>query len=436
MKPNRPENEELQSRLFETKLETFLNKKHSLIRLAKAIDWSYFDEEFGAMYTEGRGRPPLPTRLMVGLTYLKYTFDMSDEAACAQFLENGYWQYFCGFEYFQHELPCDPTSMVRWRKRIGEEGAEKLLRATIETAKRQGLLTSMDVSRVVVDTTVQEKAVAFPTDARLYHKMRAKLVREAKKRGVELRQSYVRLSKRALAKTSGYAHAKQMRRARRETKRLKVFLGRVMRDIDRKLSEKDPTMAELLDLARRIFHQRREDSNKVYSVHASEVECISKGKAHKRYEFGVKVSLVTTNKKGFIVGTQALPGNPFDGHTLKAAIGQTEKLTRFSVNDIFVDRGYRGANHWPEGKNVFLSGRRGLKASLKRWLRRRSAIEPVIGHVKHDHRMKRNYLMGKEGDTINAMLASSAFNLWKITKDLLWALFQRQPKTAFQLALP
>lgn len=424
MKPNRPENEEIQSRLFETKLKSFLNKRHSLIRLAQAIDWSYFDREFGELYSEGRGRPPLPTRLMVGLTYLKYTYDVSDEAACEEFLENGYWQYFCGFEYFQHELPCDPTSLVRWRKRIGEEGAEKLLRATIETAKRSGLLTSMDVARVVVDTTVQEKAIAYPTDGRLYHKMRAKLVREAKERGIELRQSYARLSKRSLAKSSGYAHAKQMRRARKETKRLKVFLGRVIRDIDRKLPRQDPKMMELLALATRIFQQQRQDTNKIYSVHAPEVECISKGKAHKRYEFGVKVSLVTTNQKGFIVGTRAFANNPFDGHTLKPAIKQAETLTGFSIHDIFVDRGYRGAKHWPEGKNVFLSGRRGLTASLKRWLRRRSAIEPVIGHVKHDHRMKRNYLMGQTGDQMNAMLASSAFNLVKTMYGLLLSLFR------------
>jgi len=424
MKPKRPENEDSQRRLYETRLESFLNKKHSLIRLARAIDWTYYDQEFGGMYTQGRGRPPLPTRLMVGLTYLKYTYNVSDEAACAQFLESGYWQYFCGFEYFQHELPCDPTSLVRWRKRIGEAGAEKLLRGTIETAKRSGLLTSLDVSRVVVDTTVQEKAVAFPTDGRLYHKMRRRLVREAKQRGVDLRQSYARLSKRSLAKSSGYAHAKQMRRARRETKRLKVFLGRVMRDIDRKLLVKDERITELLALAQRIFDQKRKDRNKVYSVHAPEVECISKGKAHKRYEFGVKVSLVSTNKKNFIVGTKAFAHNPFDGHTLKAAIEQTENITGFSVRDIFVDRGYRGTKHWPEGKNVFLSGRRGLKASLKRWLRRRSAIEPIIGHVKHDHRMKRNYLMGKAGDQINAMLAASAFNLVKTMRGLLFAFFR------------
>jgi IS5 family transposase len=424
MKPSRPENEEVQRRLFETRLDSFLNKRHELIRLAQAIDWSYFDTEFGSLYAEDRGRPPLPTRLMAGLTYLKYTFDVSDEAACAQFLESGYWQYFCGFEYFQHELPCDPTSLVRWRKRIGEKGAEKLLRETVETAKRKGLLTSLDVSRVVVDTTVQEKAIAFPTDGRLYHKMRAKLVREAKRRGLHLRQSYLRLSKRSLAKSSGYAHAQQMRRARKETKRLKVFLGRVIRDIDRKLPLKDSEMMEWLTLATRIFHQQRGDTNKIYSVHAPEVECISKGKAHKRYEFGVKVSLVTTNKKGFIVGTKAFTHNPFDGHTLKSAIEQAEQLTGFSVRDIFVDRGYRGSNHWPQGKNVFLSGRRGLKASLKRWLRRRSAIEPIIGHVKHDHRMKRNYLMGKTGDQINAMLASSAFNLMKTMHGLLLSFFR------------
>jgi transposase, IS5 family len=423
MRPDKSENEEEQGRLFERRLDTFLNKKHELYRLSGSMDWNYFEKEFGNHFVEERGRPGLPIRLMVGLTYLKYMYDLSDEATVAQFIENGYWQYFCGYEYFQHEFPCDPSSLVRWRKKIGESGAEKLLQATVETAKKCGLLKSSDVSRVVVDTTVQEKAIAFPTDGRLYHKMRISLVREATRLGVDLRQSYDRVSKHSLAKSHGYAHAKQMKRARKETKKLKTYLGRVVRDLGRKVTKKDERLKSRLALAQRILTQKREDKNKVYSVHAPEVECISKGKAHKRYEFGVKASITTTNKKGFIIGAMALPGNPFDGHTLKEAILQAEKISAFQTQDIFVDKGYRGANHWPDGKNIYTSGRSGLKASLKKWLRRRSAIEPVIGHLKHDHRLQRNHLLGTVGDQINVMLASSAWNIRKIARGLLFALF-------------
>jgi IS5 family transposase len=252
--------------------------------------------------------------------------------------------------------------------------------------------------------------------------MITKLVREENRNGIFLRQSYERLSKRAFVKSSRYAHAKQMKRARRETRKLRIYLGRVMRDIDRKVEKKDERLASLLALSQRIFDQKRDDKNKVYSVHAPEVECISKGKAHKRYEFGVKVSLVTTNQKAFIIGAKAMPGNPFDGHTLKAAIQQAEKLSGLSIEDIFVDKGYRGSAHWPKEKNVFLSGRRGLKPALKKWLKRRSSIEPIIGHVKHDHRMERNHLLGQSGDQMNAMFACSAFNLMKTIRGFLFVL--------------
>jgi IS5 family transposase len=360
---------------------------------------------------------------MVGLHYLKHAFNFSDEAVVEGFVENPYWQFFCGFSHFQHEFPCDPTSLVKWRKRIGVKGVEKLLKETIESAKRARELKPTDVAKVNVDTTVQEKAIAFPTDARLYHKMRRSLVRMSEAREIPLRQSYERVGKRALRKQGQYAAAKQMRRARRETKRLRIFLGRVIRDITRKCPKPDQDLQHRLVLARRIFDQKRDDKNKVYSVHAPEVECISKGKAHKKYEFGCKVSVVTTSKKGWVVGIDAHHGNPYDGHTLKPMISQTRQLTSLEVEQIFVDKGYRGSENHPEGVSVFLSGRRGLKASLKAWLKRRSAIEPVIGHLKHDNRMDRNYLLGKDGDRMNAMLCGAGWNLRKLMRAFFLFLF-------------
>lgn len=412
-----------QEDLFRTRLDQILNKEHPVFRLAQSIDWAMFEREFGGLFVPDMGRPGLPTRLMVGLHYLKHLYDASDEGVVEMFLENPYWQYFCGFEFFQHEFPCDPTSLVKWRKRLGSKGMMKLLQETIETAKREGELGRSELKRVNVDTTVQEKAIQFPTDARLYHKMRKRLVREAKERGIELRQSYERMGKRALMKQGQYAHARQMKRARKATKRLKIYLGRVVRDIGRKLPQPDEKMTEMLRMAQRLLEQKKEDTNKLYSLHAPETECIAKGKAHKRYEFGCKVSVVTTSKRCWVVAIDALHGNPYDGHTLRESIDGMEQMTGVRPSLAFVDKGYRGTQHHPEDVQVLLSGRRGLKRSLKLWLRRRSAIEPVIGHIKHGHRMDRNYLLGKEGDKINAILSGAAFNIRKLIRAFFLLVF-------------
>lgn len=415
----------LQEDLFRMRLTQILNRRHPLYRLADAIDWPIFEKEFGVLFVPDRGRPGLPIRLVVGLHYLKHLYDASDEGVVEVFLENPYWQYFCGQEYFEHEFPCDSTSLVKWRKRVGAEGMEKLLKETLEAARQERVLSVSEMKRVNVDTTVQEKAIAFPTDARLYHKMRRTLVREARRQGIELRQSYERVGKRALFQQGCYGHARQMRRARKETKRLKVYLGRVVRDIERKLTDSNGSMEmrEKLSRAHRILDQQRGDSKKLYSVHAPEVECIAKGKAHKKYEFGCKVSVVTTSRRGWVVGIDAWHGNPYDGHTLKEAMAQVERLNGKRPLQAFVDQGYRGSDHHPKDVEVFVSGRRGLKPSLKRWLRRRSAIEPVIGHLKQDHRMERNPLLGKEGDRMHAMLSGSAFNLRKLLRAFFLFLF-------------
>lgn len=251
MKPKKPHPQD-QADLFRLRLDQILDRKHPLFVLANQIDWSVFDTKFGRLYAD-KGRPALPTRLMVGLHYLKHAFNENDESVVARLLENGYWMYFCGFEFFIHRLPLDPSSLVRWRKRIGPQEMEQLLAETLETAKRGGHLTEAHLERVNVDTTVQEKAIAYPTDARLYHNARILLVKAAKKRGLPLRQSYLRLGKRALMMSSRYAHARQMKRARREQKKLKIYLGRVYRDVLRNCPQPDAPLAELLHNAQRIF---------------------------------------------------------------------------------------------------------------------------------------------------------------------------------------
>jgi IS5 family transposase len=405
-----------QDNVDKARLEQILDNKHPLYQLANSIEWTVFEKEFGEMYVEGVGRPGLPIRLMVALHYLKHLYNVGDETVVERFLENPYWQYLCGYEYFQHRLPCDPTSLVKWRQRLGAAGIEQLLKETIEVAKRTKQLKDSDISNVNVDTTVAEKAIAFPTDARLYYKMIRRLAGEAKKLGVKLRQSYLRVSKRALRKQSQYAQAKQMKRARRETNRLRTMLGRVMRDIIRKSVNPTDKLIDLLFIAECIHTQQKTDKHKIYSVHATEVECIAKGKAHKQYEFGAKVSIVTTSNNDFVVGIDAVAVNSYDGATLKPAIAQVEKLTGQKPKQAFVDKGYKGSHYHPQGVDVYISGRRNLPTKLSALLKNRSAIEPVIGHLKHDHGMERNHLFGRVGDRINAMLSGAAFNLRKLLR--------------------
>jgi len=407
-------------------LSELLNPDHPLYVLAERIDWSQFEATIDACYAEELGRPGVNTRLMVGLLYLKHAFNESDESLVARWVENPYWQFFCGCQYMQHELPIDPSSLSRWRKRVGAERLEKLLEATIHTALAMKALRPKELEQINVDTTVQEKAIAFPTDARLYHKMRVALVRRARSLGITLRQNYRFQGKKLLAKQGRYAHARQMKRAAKMTRQLKTILGRVVRDIQRKAGKiqdqiVDEPLRELVALAERLLEQTRTSKNKIYSIHAPEVECLAKGKAHKRYEFGCKTSVATTSRSNWIVGTQALHGNPYDGHTLRGAIAQIERLTGHSPRDVMVDQGYRG--HGYEGSaivHVVRSLPKRATRAVRRMLKRRAAIEPTIGHLKCGNRLDRNYLTGQEGDRINALLSAAGYNLRKL---LRWVVF-------------
>ena len=294
-------------------------------------------------------------------------------------------------------------------------------------------ITRSHLNKVNVDTTVQEKAIAFPTDARLYYKMREALVRAAESRDIVLRQNYRRLAKRALSKQGHYSHAKQYRRARRETKRLKTMLGRVYRDILRKINNPDEPLIEQLKRAEKLLLQEKNDSHKLYSVHAPEVECIAIGKVHKRNEFSNKVGLVTTNRDNWIVGVQAFHDNPFDGHTLPACLSETKRYTGWQPAEAYVDRGYRGHAVDPKETQVHIVDWRHMKRktrAVRYWFKRRSAIEPVFGHLKSDHRMSRNYLKGRDGDQINAVLRACGYNLRKLRAvfflpEKIWRLVQR-----------
>jgi IS5 family transposase len=412
--------------LFRSRLDQIIDLEHALVKLAKAIDWRFLEEKLGAVYSDKPGHPPLPTRLMAGLAILKHTYALSDEALCERWVENPYFQSFCGEEFFRHRLTFDRSSLTRWRQRMGEERLLALLQESLAAAARTGALKPSDLSRVVVDTTVQEKAVTFPTDAKLIHRARERLVRQAKRCGVKLRQSYVRVGKLALIRHQRYAHAHQFKRANRALRKLRTCLGRVVRDIRRKTAG-DAALREAfvrpLYLAERVLSQKRgQRGRKIYSLHAPEVECIGKGKAHKPYEFGVKVSVATTVKHSaggqFVAHVAALPGNPYDGHTLAKVIPAIEGLIGNVLERIIADAGYRGHNAPPEHSfHVYTAGqKRRVTPQIKRDFKRRAAIEPVIGHLKNDHRMGRNYLAHSSGDAINAVLASVGYNFRRLIR--------------------
>jgi IS5 family transposase len=401
--------------MLEVKLEDILDKNNALYQLANRLNWEYLIKELGPYYADGPGRPEIPIRIIVGLHYLKYLENESDESVVEKFCENPYWQYFCGLETFQHKLPCHPTTLVKWRKRIGEKGLEKLLSHTIDTAKCEGLLPEKLLKKVNVDTTVQEKAITFPTDTKLCHRMRVKLVVAAKKRNINLRQTYVRVGKKASIMHGRYAHARQMKRAKKEFKKVKSYLGRVTRDIIKQTDlSKDPELAYLIFQAEQLLKQEKNTPKKLYSLHAPEVECIAKGKAHQRYEFGCKVSVVTTCQEPWVISIMAHHNNPYDGATLKECLNKAEHNSGVKIEAAFADKSYRGAIHHPEDVKVFISGQKNLPRSLNKLLKGRSGIEPIIGHLKNDHRLGRNHLLGKTGDKINAILSGCAFNLNKI----------------------
>jgi IS5 family transposase/transposase len=346
MKPKKSPQKNPQADLFRAELRNMINPSHSLVKLSEVVDWEELDQTFGKTFNPGKGRPAISTRLMIALHYLKYTFDLSDDDVLQGWIENPYWQFFSGMKYFEHQFPIHSSSMTRWRNRIGDNGAEELLKQTIEAGLKLKAIKPTQLKRVNVDTTVQEKDIRFPTDARLYDRARERLVKEAKARAIKLRH----------------------------------------------------------------------DKNKVYSVHEPDVDCISKGKAHKRYEFGTKVSVATTSRGCWFVGALAFHGNPYDGHTLSRTLEQVTKMAR-NPEHVFVDRGYRGHDFSGKSSVHVDKQRRGRTSkSLWRWMKRRAAVEPSIGHLKQEHRMDRNRLKGVIGDQINTILSAAGMNFRKLMK--------------------
>ena len=408
--------------MFRQRLDELVNLKHPLAQLATHIDWSVFEREWAGHFPSSRGRPATSTRLIAGLLYLQHTFALSDEDVVWGWVENPYWQLFCGETWFQHRPPIDPSSLTRWRKRIGEAGLEWMLTQTIKAAESARVVKPQSFNKVIVDSTVQEKAIAHPTDSRLLERARQHLVKLAAEAGLALRQNYNREAPRLAVQVGRYAHAKQYKRMRASLKKLKTVVGRGRRDVGRQLDKMPTTLrdraSDLLAKAKRLLTQKPRDKNKLYSLHAPEAECIAKGKTRQPYEFGVKVSIATTHKEGLVVGMRSMPGNPYDGHTLYETLEQVAILTEQQPKEVFVDLGYRGAEVQASTKVYHHKLKRDITVRLRRDIRRRSAIEPAIGHMKNDGRLRRNWLKGADGDAFNALLCGCGHNLRLILRKL------------------
>jgi IS5 family transposase len=430
---------------FRSRLDQMIDLHHPLAVLASRMPWSQIEASLAPVFAhrdrKGRlsegadmfgptlavagagisnaGRPRLPIRLMVAMLYLKHAYNESDESLVERWAQDVYFQFFCGQVYFEPRLPCDPAQISRFRRVLGEAGVEQLLKTTIEAAVDMGAVKKTEFERVIVDTTVQEKAIAHPTDSRLLEVAREKVARLAKRAGIQLKQTHEREGKTLRRRAGGYAHAKQFKRLRTVLKRQRTILGRLLREVRRKMGslaeEARSTLETWVQRAERIQLQRPKDKNKLYALHAPEAECISKGKARQPYEFGVKVSLAVTHQHGLMVGARSFPGNPYDGHTLAAQIEQTNNLLQdigVLPTTAIVDLGYRGVDKDLAPVEVIHRGKfKSLTPKQKTWLKRRQAIEPVIGHTKADHRMDRCWLKGAEGDALHAVLCAAGFNI-------------------------
>jgi transposase, IS5 family len=434
---------------FRARLDHMIDLRHSLAVLASRMPWQQIEASVAHLFSRkahagqampdldlfgeapaplarqsNAGRPRVPLRTMIALLYLKHAFNLSDEAVVQSWSESPYWQHFSGLAYFEPRLPCDATTLVKFRRLLGDEGVEELLAQTVNLVVSLKLIPAAALATVVVDSTVQEKAVAHPTDSKLLETARRKLVQAAQDAGIELKQTFAKEGRILRFKAGRYAHAKQFKRMRRVIKRQSTVVGRLVREIERKASVLSEAVRQALggalDKAQRIADQSRSRKNtsgesKLYAWHAPEVECIAKGKSRTPYEFGVKVGIAATLKHNLIVGARAFTGNPYDGHTLREQLEQATILmqdTGHKPVTAYVDLGYRGVDADNPGIAIKHRGKfKTLTAQERKLLKRRQAIEPIIGHLKADHRMDRCHLKGEQGDRLHAVLCAAGYNI-------------------------
>ena len=429
----------MQKNLFGGSFMDMLDSKDPLIVLADNFPWSKVESELSQYYT-GIGRPPKPIRLMVGLLLLKQLENLSDENVVLQFKRNPYYQYFCGFAEYTPSIPCHATELVKFRNRIGKDGMEHIFKMSVELHGDEA-----KESQVIIDSTVQESNMTFPTDGKLAIKIIVKLLKIAKNENIKLRRSFKKEIKDLRIQLRFFKHPKKLKKALGAMKRLRQIAMIILRDIDRKFGELNinnldsNTMklhqkyAQTFYLFNRVLKQEKNTPNKIYSLHELDAYAINKGKDHKGYEFGTKASIVTTKKSGIIVGVEAHQTNIHDSKTLPTVLlNATKNVGAATIKEAICDRGYRGTKEVTLDNHIIAISIPGirLKRDTKKQIkikqekfRRRAAIEPIIGHMKSDHRMARNYLKGFKGDEINLLLAATAFNLKKWMRIYFYALF-------------
>ena len=393
---------------FYSTFEEQLNHHHPLYILSHQIDWNLFESSFSQHYSPDFGAPSKPIRLMVSLLMLKHIRNLSDESIVEQWAENAYYQYFSGEKVFASKQPCVATELVEFRKRIGEKGMELILKESIRINGKDG-----EEDEATTDTTVQEKNITYPTDSKLHKKIIKKCRAISEKEGLELRQTYTRTVKRLGLDQRFRNHPKNYGKARKADRKIKTIAGRLIRELERLLPPSSKYGSDL-NLFKKVLAQKRDDKQKIYSLHEPHVQCMSKGKEHKKYEFGSKVSIITTKNSGVIIGALNIPKNDYDAHTLLPALEQQQRLTGQVLKNNFVDRGYKGVTN-VLGTNIIIprikdTDSKYQKQKLRKGFRRRAAIEPKIGHLKSDHRLSRNFYWKPYGDTINVMLAAAAMN--------------------------
>lgn len=408
-----------QQDLFKPLLKEFINLNHELALLADNIDWKYFEEEFSQYYSH-TGKPSMPIRLMVGSLMLKRMYNLGDETLCASWAMNPYMQYFCGMAHFEHKFPCDPSDFVHFRKRLGESGVEKIFVYSVEL---HGKSSKEKVS--LSDTTVAENNTTFPTDAKLAKKIIDKCNKIARKERISQRQTYTKTSKQLLRDTHNSSHPKRRKKAKKSQQKLKTIAGRLIRELQRKLTtDQLKRYEDQIEIFIKVLEQKRSDKNKIYSLHKPFTCCIAKGKAHKQYEFGNKVGLITTYKSLIITAIKSFKGNPHDSKTIEPLLTQMQTNFNHTPQEVIYDRGGKGQKQigntkvsTPDYKPLKRDSEYQRRNKRKKF-RRRAAIEPVIGHLKSQYRMGQNYLSGSNSSQMNAFLAAAGWNLKKMMQKL------------------
>jgi len=410
-------NPKKQPELFRPMLVDFIDDKHELVLLSEKIDWDYFEKEFSPLYSK-TGNPSHPIRFMVGCLLLKHLYNLGDETLASAWIMNPYMQHFCGRVFFEHQFPCDPSNFVHFRKRIGEKGIEKIFSYSVRMHDAKTSTSNF----VLSDTTVQENNTTFPTDAKLCKKVIDYCNKIAENEGIKQRQRYTKVSKQLVRNTYHGKHPKRAKIAKKSQRQLKTIAMRLIRELQRNFNaEQQEFYKDLMTLYTKVVTQKRNDADKIYSIHKPFTRCIAKGKAHSQYEFGNKVGLITTANKGkkIILGIKAFLQTPYDGHTIEPLLEQMENNGQKLPKELVYDRGGKGKSEIKGVKISIPSTPRKKdtayqKQTKRKKFRTRAAIEPIIGHLKTDFRLAKNYFMGETGPQINALLAATAWNMKKM----------------------